>query len=63
MSRPSSKNIAEDFIKDQLAIIEKYGTAPKLSAKAYKTLVAKTSRSFAALKAPSPSARTAKNGR
>jgi hypothetical protein len=62
MLKPSSKNVAEAFIKDQFAIMKKYGTAPKLSAKAYKTLLAKTSRSFAALKPTSPRTLQAKNG-
>ena len=62
MSKPSSRTVAEEFIKDQIAIMKKYGSAPKLSAKAYKTLVAKTSRSFEALKVPSSHARATRNG-
>jgi hypothetical protein len=47
----SSKIIAEKFIKDQFAIMEKYGRAPKLSADRYKKLLSATRRSFDSLKA------------
>jgi hypothetical protein len=48
----SSKTIAERFIRDQFAIMEKHGGAPKLSAERYKKLLSTTRRSFEALKPP-----------
>jgi hypothetical protein len=63
MPARSSKAIAESFIKDQIAIMKRFGSAPKLSAKAYKELVFETQRSFESMKPPLTKARPAKSGR
>ena len=56
----SSKIIAENFIKDQIEIMKRYGRGPKLSAKAYRSLVSDTQRSFESMKAPSTKEQSAK---
>ena len=50
MAAPASKAIAERFIKDQFAIMKKYGSEPKLSPVERKKLVAETMKSFESLK-------------
>ena len=47
----SSKTIAERFIKDQFAIMKKYGGEPKLTAARYRALLSATERSFDSLRA------------
>jgi hypothetical protein len=46
----SSKTIAEKFIRDQFAIMRKYGGEPKLSAAEYRALLTSTEKSFNALR-------------
>jgi hypothetical protein len=48
---PSSKTIAERFIKDQFAIMKKYGGEPKLTPARYRALLSATERSFNSLRA------------
>jgi len=38
---------AEKYVAEQLSIIKKFGTSPKLSSRDYKLLVSKVSRAFA----------------
>jgi hypothetical protein len=47
-----SRKIAENFIKDQLRIMRKFGNEPKLSSKRYEELIAETQRSFESLRPP-----------
>lgn len=44
--------VAEKFLRDQFAIMKKYGDAPTLDAKQYKKLVDETSRTFEMLNSP-----------
>jgi hypothetical protein len=48
---PSSKIVAERFIKDQFAIMKKYGDEPKLSPARYRALLSATEKSFNSLRA------------
>jgi hypothetical protein len=50
MAAPASKAIAERFLRDQFAIMKKYGGEPKLSPSARKRLVADTMKSFESLR-------------
>jgi hypothetical protein len=45
----STRKDAEAFIKDQLKIMGKFGSAPRLSAKRFQEAVAETQRSFESL--------------
>ncbi len=45
-----SRRDAEAFIKDQMRIMSKHGSAPKLSAKRYKEVVAETEKSFQSMR-------------
>jgi hypothetical protein len=46
----SSKQLAQRFIKEQLAIMKKYGAAPRLTADQRKELVTSTERTFESLR-------------
>jgi len=46
----SSKQLAEQFVKEQLAIMKKHGPAPKLSADQRKDLVDSTRKTFESLR-------------
>lgn len=46
-----SRRDAEAFIKDQMRIMTKHGSAPKLTAKRYKEVVAETEKSFQSMRA------------
>ena len=50
MSMPSSRAIAEDFIRDQFAIMKRFGKEPQLSDEQRQKLVAATTRSFESLR-------------
>jgi hypothetical protein len=49
MSSSEAKKHAKQFLKDQAAIISKYGEAPKLSGQSYKTALLDTTRTFQTL--------------
>lgn len=61
MRNESAESVAEQFIKDQLKIMEKYGHAPNLTPDQYKTLLSQTRKSFEALRPQA--AKPAKVGR
>ena len=44
-----AKKNAEQFLKDQAAIIKKYGEAPKLSGEDYKAVLNDTTKTFESL--------------
>lgn len=48
--KTSSRKIAERFLRDQIRIMKKHGSAPKLSSTAFKTLVTETQKSFESLR-------------
>jgi hypothetical protein len=52
MSASEAKKRAAQFLKDQAAIITKYGKSPKLSGPAYKAALQETAKKFQSLTAP-----------
>jgi hypothetical protein len=46
----TTRNVAENFIRDQLKIMEKHGSAPKLGTKEYRKLIDDTQKTFQALR-------------
>ena len=52
MSPSEAKENAEQFLKDQAAIIKKYGEAPKLSGADYKAVLNDTTQTFESLSTP-----------
>lgn len=52
MSASEAKKRAAQFLRDQAAIITKYGKSPKLSGPAYKAALQETTKTFQSLTAP-----------
>jgi hypothetical protein len=52
MKTLSSDIIAKRFLRDQMNIMKRHGSAPKLTAQAYRQLLADTSKSFESLRPP-----------
>jgi hypothetical protein len=46
MSDTQAKQTAIRYLKDQAAIMKKYGAAPKLSGKSYQSAMSATTRTF-----------------
>jgi hypothetical protein len=49
MSDTQAKQTATRYLKDQAAIMKKYGAAPKLSGKNYQSAMSATTRTFKTL--------------
>lgn len=49
MSNSEAKKNAKQFLKDQAAIIKKYGDAPKLAGQSYKAALQDTTKTFKSL--------------
>jgi hypothetical protein len=52
MSPSEAKKNAEQFLRDQAAIIKKYGEAPKLSGEDYQAVLNDTTKTFESLSTP-----------
>jgi hypothetical protein len=52
MSESEAKKRAAQFLKEQAAIITKYGKSPKLSGPAYKAALQETAKTFRSLISP-----------
>ena len=57
MASSEVKKIAENFLKDQAKIIQKYGHTPKLSGDRYKQVMDDTKKTFEMLKAAASKSR------
>lgn len=60
MSSQEAKKAAEQYIKDQAKIMEKYGSSPKLQGNRYREAVNNTTRTFEMLSNASASNKAAK---
>ena len=56
----SSRKVADNFLRDQIRIMRKHGSAPKLTPAQYKKILAETQKSFESLRGtPSESRKSA----
>lgn len=46
MSKDQAKQVATEYLKEQAAIMKKYGDAPKLTGKRYEEAMTATTRTF-----------------
>jgi hypothetical protein len=60
MSSQDAKKAAEQYIREQAKIMQKYGSSPKLHGERYREAVNDTKRTFELLSNASSSAKTAK---
>jgi hypothetical protein len=60
MTKKNLKTVAEEYLKDQFAIMEKHGGGPKISRERYRELVINTESRFAALRPRNDSGRSTK---